>query len=118
MGLMDSMGDSLKGMLGEHAGLVDKAMDFIHDQSHGGLEGMVEKLKASGLGETVNSWISTGKNLPISAEQLKHALGPDSINSLAQKFGIDASEVGEKLSGLLPSIVDKLTPDGKLPSGK
>ena len=118
MGLMDSLGDSIKGMMGEHAGMLDKAMDFVNDPNHGGLDGIVDKLKNSGMGETVQSWISTGKNLPISAEQLKGALGPDSLNALAQKIGIDPAEVSEKLSSILPTIVDKLTPDGKLPSGK
>ncbi|HEY5995384.1 MAG TPA: YidB family protein, partial [Candidatus Deferrimicrobiaceae bacterium] len=72
-------------------------------------------LKDRGLGDIVSSWVGTGQNLPISAEQLQGGLGANLIGQLAAKAGISGEEASAKLAELLPSLVDKLTPDGQLP---
>jgi uncharacterized protein YidB (DUF937 family) len=115
--MLEGFAKSLKDLLPDAAdGLVDKAMGAINDPEHGGLSGMVDKLKASGMGETVNSWIAAGtKNLPISAEQLKSALGNEYVVSMASKLGIDPAHAAEKLAAMLPGAVDAATPAGVLP---
>jgi len=65
----------------------------------------------------MSSWISTGENQPVSGDQIKHALGSDLIQQIAQKLGSSKSEVSGNLATLLPDIIDKLTPTGKLPEG-
>jgi uncharacterized protein YidB (DUF937 family) len=37
----------------------------------------------------IQSWISTGPNPAINADQLKAALGSDMVQQLAQRAGID-----------------------------
>jgi uncharacterized protein YidB (DUF937 family) len=83
----------------------------------GGLTGLVQKFEQAGLASVVQSWISTGPNLPISAEQLGQVLGSDAVKTMAQQAGIDPQAILGQLSGLLPDLVDKLTPDGVLPQG-
>ena len=68
-----------------------------------------------GLCEQVASWVSTGKNLPGSAEQIQAALSSYGLQDIAAKFGINTSEVASHLSSLLPQVIGKLTPDGKIP---
>jgi uncharacterized protein YidB (DUF937 family) len=80
----------------------------------GGLHDIVDKFKEHGLGDLVNSWVSHGENLPVSAEQIEKVLGSDVVKNLAAKMGIDPSEVTKHLSDLLPAVVDKMTPEGKL----
>ena len=83
----------------------------------GGLNGLVSKFASKGLGDIINSWIGTGKNLPVSGDQLKSILGDDTIKNIASKLGMDSNAVTSQLSNLLPGVVDKLTPNGKIPDG-
>ncbi len=82
----------------------------------GGLGGLLNKLQQGGLGNAVNSWIGTGQNQPVSPGQLSSALGPSIIKMLAQKSGLSEQEITQQLSQVLPGLVDKLTPSGRLPT--
>jgi uncharacterized protein YidB (DUF937 family) len=86
-------------------------------QKEGGLDGLIGKLKAAGLGDQVDSWISTGKNQGIEPNQLGQALGPDTVGRLATSSGIDVASLLPMLAAFLPQIVDMLTPDGQTPAG-
>jgi len=78
----------------------------------GGLSGLAQTFQQKGLGDLVSSWIGTGQNLPISADQIQQVLGNEQIQAFAQKMGISTSEAGSNLAEFLPGVVDKLTPDG------
>jgi len=82
----------------------------------GGLGGLVDKLQKGGLGNVVNSWIGHGQNQPVSPNQLGPALGRDIIKTLAQRSGLSEEELTKQLSQVLPGLVDKLTPNGRLPT--
>ena len=83
----------------------------------GGLNNLISQFGSKGLGDVIGSWVGTGKNMPISADQLKGVLGDDTIKNIASKLGMDSNAVTSQLSNLLPDVVDKLTPDGKVPEG-
>jgi uncharacterized protein YidB (DUF937 family) len=68
------------------------------------------------LGNAINSWIGTGQNQPVSPGQLGSALGPDIIKTLAQRSGLSEEEITKQLSQILPGVIDKLTPQGRLPT--
>ena len=95
--------------------LTSAALSRISDPATGGLLGLVNTLRQLGLDDVVSSWISTGENKPISPEQVQNALGEGQINQMAQNMGVSHQEVSTGLAGLLPQLIDKLTPDGKLP---
>jgi uncharacterized protein YidB (DUF937 family) len=84
-------------------------------ESMGGVDGLVKKFQQSGLGDLAASWVGTGENKGILPDQLASILGKDQIASLAQQAGIPESQGASVLSQILPSIVDKLTPDGTAP---
>lgn len=69
MSLFDAINDAL-GATEAHAGLVTAAMEALGGSSGSGLGGLVEAFQAKGLGDVVASWIGTGQNLPVSAEQI------------------------------------------------
>jgi uncharacterized protein YidB (DUF937 family) len=105
-------------MLGAAGGVdVGRLTTAVQDTfaSKGGVEGLTNQLRAGGLGGAVDSWISTGGNQPVEPQQLGQALGPDTVNQLAEKSGIDVSMLLPLLAGLLPQIIDFLTPGGQLP---
>lgn len=81
----------------------------------GGLGGLIAAFQQKGLGDMMSSWISTGPNPAISASQVTDVLGSDTIAQFAGKAGVPVAEAGSVLAGLLPNVIDQLTPDGKLP---
>jgi uncharacterized protein YidB (DUF937 family) len=114
-GLQGMIGSSQQGQSG--LGLAMGILQMLTSQQTGGLQGLVQSFTQKGLGDIVSSWVSTGPNLPVSIDQLHAALGPEAIQSLAQKAGVAPEMAGSVLAQVLPMIVDKLTPDGKLPEG-
>ena len=94
---------------------VTSIMDVvIKNQQIGGLDGLLGTLTKGGLGNIVDSWISTGKNKSVSASKLNNALGSDIISQLAAKLGVSNTAASGLLAKFLPLIIDKLTPDGKV----
>lgn len=83
----------------------------------GGLQGIVNALHNKGLGDIVNSWVGTGANLPVTAQQIQQALGPQ-IQAIAAQHGIDVGTVAQQVAQHLPGLIDKLTPGGKIPDAQ
>ncbi|GAW67021.1 hypothetical protein GPEL0_01f2630 [Geoanaerobacter pelophilus] len=81
------------------------------------MSGLVQSFQQKGLGDTISSWIGTGQNWSISPEQIEEGLGSERIQNLAAKAGMSTEEVTAKLSELLPTMIDKITPDGLVPEG-
>ena len=79
--------------------------------------GLVDLFNQKGLGDIVSSWVSTGRNLPISAEQIQAVLGSSQVQALAAKAGIDPAKASAAIAQILPQLVDRCTPNGQLPVG-
>jgi hypothetical protein len=86
-------------------------------QAAGGIDGIVDKLRAGGLGGAVDSWISTGQNQQVEPASIGQALGPDTVQQLAAGSGMSAGQLLPMLAAFLPQIIDMLTPHGQVPSG-
>jgi uncharacterized protein YidB (DUF937 family) len=113
--LEDMAGKELGSMLSSSSNpLAAAVMQMITNQP-GGLSGLVQQFHDKGLGGLVSSWVSTGQNLPISADQIQHVLGNEQVKELAAKAGIPTDIAGSSLAQLLPMLVDKLTPNGQIP---
>jgi uncharacterized protein YidB (DUF937 family) len=125
MGLLDSLVGALgqtQGQVSGHAqgqpDLLNAVIGMLGNGSPvGGLAGLAAKFQQGGLGEVLQSWVSTGQNLPISPDQLQSVLGADTLATLARQFGLNAGDVAGPLSQLLPQVVDRLTPQGQMPQG-
>jgi len=108
MGLFDGV---LGGVIG--AGMAGVVNDVI--ERHGGIQGIIGQFQANGLGPTVQSWVGTGANQPITADQVHQGLGADAVQALAAKLGVQPAELAAKLAEVLPQAVDHLTPGGAVP---
>jgi uncharacterized protein YidB (DUF937 family) len=119
MGIFDSLENSpaLKGVLGQLGAAVLPVVlgEIMGTGNQGGLNAIVAKLQQAGLADQVKSWIGTGQNLPITADQLRKVLGSDVVRQLAAKYNIPVDQVSEVLAHELPLAVDRASPDGKLP---
>lgn len=91
--------------------------EVLGDGREGGLSAIVARLHQGGFGDQVNSWIGTGSNLPISAQQLQDLLGNATVRQLATRFGIPVDQLSTVLAQVLPAAIDRASPDGTLPAG-
>ena len=84
-------------------------------QQNGGLEGVLGRLRQGGLGQQADSWVGTGQNMNISPDQLQQIFGSSTISDLAAQLGIPEAETGSRMAGLLPEVINQLTPQGQVP---
>ena len=108
MGLFDGL---LGGVVGAEMATVVNGLI----EKHGGVQGIVTQLEQQGLGGTVRSWVGTGTNQPISADQIHQVFGSETVKQLAAKVGLSPDVLAAKLSQVLPQAIDKLTPAGSVP---
>ena len=99
---------------GQHPGALSAVLDYVNSPQVGGISGLQKMFEDKGLGGIVASWIGSGQNLPISADQLQSVLHSDALQQVAQKHGIDPSQLTSVMSALLPHVVDKMTPSGQV----
>ena len=129
------IGDILGGLLGKSAGAAPGAKpggslaDLLPGALGGllggaaagsvlssGLGNLVKELQERGHGNAAQSWIGAGQNQEIAPSDLEHALGSDTIETIAQQTGLTRSELLAGLSEHLPDLIDQLTPHGRLPT--
>jgi uncharacterized protein YidB (DUF937 family) len=119
MNFLEGVVGQVSSLLGPNSnapsGLVGSVMNLVNSQP-GGLAGLVQQFKDKGLGEAASSWVGTGPNLAITGQQIQQVLGNQQLQQLASQHGIDLNDVSNHLAQILPSLVDKLTPNGTLPS--
>jgi uncharacterized protein YidB (DUF937 family) len=123
MSLFDSIAKGALEQLTKGSGqgnsaLLGAAAQLINSPEIGGLAGLAKLFAQQGQGAAMNSWIGSGQNAPISPESILAVLGNDRIQQLAGSAGLSAGDVQQGLAGVLPQLVDQLTPDGKLPSDR
>jgi len=114
MDLMDSLKSAIGGGDQKHD-LMSSIMQLLGGQ--GGLQNLISQFDAKGFGDIIGSWVGTGQNKSISPDQIQNVLGSDVLSGIASKLGLNVNDLSSQLSNLLPGVVDKLTPKGKVPEG-
>jgi uncharacterized protein YidB (DUF937 family) len=82
----------------------------------GGLGSLVNQFRNAGLAQQAESWVGTGQNMTITADQINSVIGQGKIAEIAQQAGIDPAQMSQLLAQALPHLIDKLTPGGQIPS--
>jgi uncharacterized protein YidB (DUF937 family) len=108
-----SLGDLLPGGLG---GLL--AGGAAGSILSGGLNDLLKQFQQGGLGDVANSWVGTGPNKEISPADLAKVLDNEQIKALMAQAGISRDQLLAGLSEQLPELIDKLTPNGRLPTAQ
>ncbi len=78
---------------------------------------LVARFQAAGHGAAANSWVSAEANHPVNVDQLQAALGPETLADLSRKTGLSQQQLLLRLNAALPAVVDRLTPNGRVPNG-
>jgi uncharacterized protein YidB (DUF937 family) len=68
------------------------------------------------MGSQMNSWVSTGQNIPISPDQLMQVFGQRQMQQMAAGGGMDVGEMSGGLASMLPQLINHLTPNGQVPA--
>lgn len=111
MGLFDNLASNMMTkVMGDKAPMAKLAMELF--QQYGGLPGILQTLKNGGLTEQVDSWVGTGTNLNVSAQQIGSALGDSVLTSIATKLDIGREELTAKIAEYIPDVVNQVTPNG------
>jgi uncharacterized protein YidB (DUF937 family) len=116
-----SLFDQLAGQLGaggtgqQQSALMSAVSGLI--AANGGVDGLLQKFKDSGMQDHVASWIGTGENRAISGNDVNNALGEDAVHKVAQEAGIAPEHASSGLAQLLPQLINQLSPNGALPQG-
>jgi hypothetical protein len=82
-----------------------------------GAMALVNMFKSSGLGDQVQSWLSTGANQPVQGADITKVLGQERMAQIAQTLGVDPQQASHQLAETLPNLIDKISPNGELPQG-
>lgn len=115
MGLLDSLRSGVLGEI-EATALPALISASLAKTNLGNLQGLVAQLQQAGLEKQVQSWLGSGPNMGITADQLRAALGNEQVRQLAQHFGVDPDAALKLLAEHLPNVVDQASPNGTLQS--
>ena len=121
MGLFDQIAGQVLGAVsgqptqGTEGALIGGVMAMIN--ANGGLPAVLQKMKDSGLQDHVASWVGSGENKPVSADQISDALGSENVKQVADHAGIAPDQAAQSLAQMLPQLISHLTPNGQVPEG-
>jgi uncharacterized protein YidB (DUF937 family) len=85
--------------------------------SSGGLADLVQRFERGGYGGVVQSWIGNGQNQSIAPQDLQQAIGDDKVQQASAESGLPVASLLPLLAQVLPSLIDRLTPNGRIPEG-
>jgi len=109
------MGQQLLGdKLGDQAGGMMEALSGLTSGEGLDLGGIMEKMKAGGMGDQLESFLGDGDNQEISADQVKSVFGEEGVSNVANKLGVDTDTAASQLKDVLPSLLDKASSGGNL----
>jgi uncharacterized protein YidB (DUF937 family) len=116
------LGQILQGVLGggqqgqgSSIGAILQQVLAVRDGDNQGIGAIISKFEAAGLGQYVQSWVGTGANAPVTADQIGQAFSPQQIEGWAQQAGTTPDALRGVLAEALPHVVDHATPGGAVP---
>jgi uncharacterized protein YidB (DUF937 family) len=111
--LAEPLADALRSLLAPKAAQAGLAPDDTHVEPDA-LQELISRLEHAGYREIIGSWIGDGGNEPIEPQQIAAALGPRATD-LSRDSRLPREALLQGLARLLPAVIDRITPHGKLP---
>ena len=121
----DKIGEFVRGLgasdpNGPLGGMLDAARKSFGTSATGadmstGIGELIDRFRQNGQGATADSWIKTGPNKTVNDAEVEQALGPDLIDNLVRQTGLSRADLLSRLATVLPDVVDRMTPEGRLP---
>ncbi|HEX3575974.1 MAG TPA: YidB family protein [Rhodopila sp.] len=112
--LQGIMGSGQQGQASPFAGILQQVLS-VRDGDNQGVAAIVSKFQSAGLGQYVQSWVGTGQNVPVSADQVGQVFSPEQIDGWAKQAGTTPDALRGVLAEALPHVIDHVTPGGTVP---
>lgn len=90
------------------------ATQYLGKTDLGNISGLLAKLRAAGLDQEVDSWLGSGSNLPVTADQVRDALGEDVMAQFASATGVSGDMLASLMAQYLPQTIDRMSPNGQI----
>lgn len=104
-GMLGGLGDLLGGGNASSGGLA------------GGLGDLMERFKSAGQSETADSWVTPGvPTKGLTPREVEQAIGNENLDELSARTGLSREDLLQRLATAIPETVDRLTPDGRMPT--
>lgn len=122
MSFLDQLWGAAQNQLGEQqSNLAKTLLSSLGGQGAAGeangIATLVNKFQQAGLGDAVQSWLSTEQaNKEVTPDQVQQALGQH-VDNMAQQTGMPKQALLVQLASMLPQVIDALTPNGQVPHG-
>jgi uncharacterized protein YidB (DUF937 family) len=119
MSMFEELTKDVVGAIGggeSHTNMIQAVTGMLNSQGSGGLAGVAQMFEQKGLGGLMSSWVSNGPNSAITPDQMHQVFGSDKIGALAQQLGISPQAAATTLAAVLPTLIDRMTPNGRLPT--
>jgi len=113
--LRDALGSEASDPVDQSRSLVEGLVSMLQEPQVGGVDGLARMFAQRGLGGEASSWIGTGRNRPITPDQVTETLGTQRVASLSSRMGLGTIAGAAAIAALLPTLIDKLTPEGRAP---
>jgi uncharacterized protein YidB (DUF937 family) len=116
-GLGGGIGNVLAGSSSGTGGLGGLLAGLGGGGLSGGLSDLINSFRSAGHGETADSWIKPGvPTQGLTPQQVEDSVGGEALDELAKRTGLTREELLQRLATSIPQTVDKLTPDGRMPT--
>lgn len=93
--------------------LLPLAMRWV--QRNGGIGAVLDRFKQQGYGRHAQSWVDTGQNETLDDQAVQQVVGQDELRQMAEKLGVPEDQVAQAFAQIMPEMVDKLSPEGRVP---
>ena len=109
MGLLDDVMSMASGSLSsggvppaQHATGLAAILEYVNSPQVGGVAGLQKMFQQGGLGNVISSWIGNGQNQAVSPDQLQNVLHGGAFQQVAQKAGLDPSQLTGMMASCCP----------------
>jgi uncharacterized protein YidB (DUF937 family) len=93
--------------------LLPYAMRWV--QRNGGVGAVLERFRQKGFGRQADSWVASGPNQELRAEEADEVVGGEELSRVAHQLGVTEREAALGFAQIMPELVDKLSPEGQIP---
>jgi uncharacterized protein YidB (DUF937 family) len=112
--LQGVLGGGQQGQASPISGILQQVL-AVRDGDNQGVAAIISKFESAGLGQHVQSWVGTGENAAVSADQVGQVFSPEQIEGWAQQAGTTPDALRGVLAEALPHVIDHATPGGQVP---
>ena len=106
---------AMEGLSGALVPVLTTLLSGSQQGSGSPIASLLGRFEQAGLGQVAQSWVGTGPNQPVSPQQVQTALGDDQVQAMSSQTGMAPQNLVSEIARVLPGLIDRLTPEGKLP---